>query len=98
MAAVSVKRSIINPVTQKALRVERVFFVRPAVHKQSFLKILTQNGPRVTKVYGKRFNNGEQRCCSGTENFRITICTVIWLQRGFEKGKNVYYWSWHSTC
>ena len=39
---------------------------------------------------GKRFDGGKQHCCSGTENSRITICSAIWLRRGFEIRKNVY--------
>lgn len=50
------------------------------------------------RCHWKRFDSGEQRCCSGTENSRITTCAAIWLQRNFEKSKNVYYHWWQSTC
>ena len=38
---------------------------------------------------GKPFNSDKQRCCSGAENFRITICAAKWLKSGFKKTKNV---------
>ena len=37
----------------------------------------------------KPFDSDKQRCCSGAENSRITICAAKWLQSGFEKTKNV---------
>ena len=33
---------------------------------------------------GKPFDSDKQRCCSGAENSRITICAAKWLQSGFE--------------
>ena len=35
-------------------------------------------------LQGKPFDSDKQRCCSGAENFRITICAAKWLQSGFE--------------
>ena len=38
---------------------------------------------------GKPFDSDKQRCCSGAENSRITICAAKWPQSGFEKTNNV---------
>ena len=35
-------------------------------------------------LQGKPFDSDKQRCCSGAENSRITICAAKWLQSGFE--------------
>ena len=35
-------------------------------------------------LQGKPFDSDKQRCRSGAENFRITICAAKWLQSGFE--------------
>ena len=31
-------------------------------------------------LQGKPFDSDKQRCCSGAENFRITICAAKWLR------------------
>ena len=66
-----------NPRTKRAALLQRCRMTSRSATK-GLAAAVAKNG--CFALQGKPFDSDKQRCCSGAENFRITICAAKWLR------------------